>query len=362
MDLVTGGTGVVGSHLLFWLTEKGNGVRALKRASSDTGLVERLFLHYDPDNGQDRFRAIEWVDGDVLDIPSLEDALEGISGVYHAAAFVSFVPKEAPWIERINVQGTANLMNVCLDKGVERVVHVSSVATIGKHGPMPYTESRQWVMNKMETPYSISKHSAEREVHRAQEEGLSTVIANPGIVIGPGDWNRGSLSIFKKVHGGLRFYTEGCTGMVDARDVARGVQALMECDVEGDRFILIGGNHEFKELFKGIARELDVPAPALKASPWMGEVMWRLYWFAGLFNKKMPLITKQTARAAQQRLSFSNERARERLGLGFFSLDEAVRNASAFFRRECIGKSEASRKSSPFSPQKEKEERVHGVA
>ena len=231
MILVTGGTGLVGTHLLYDLVRSGKKVRALKRNSSDISSVKKVFSYYSSDVDE-LMKEIEWVNADLLDVYTLLDVMEGVTDVYHCAAMVSFEPKHIDEMLRVNIEGTANMVNAALEKGIRKFCHISSIATVGRseHGAVS-TEETFWKSSPDNSNYAISKYGAEREVWRAAEEGLNVVIVNPSLIIGAGNWQQSSSNMFSKAYKGIKFYTDGENGFVDVRDVASVAIKLMESKI-----------------------------------------------------------------------------------------------------------------------------------
>ncbi len=284
MILVTGGTGFIGSYILRMLVAQGNQVRALKRSSSPMFLVE------------DIADKIEWVEGDLLDIGSLEDAFEGVTHVYHAAAIISFNPREIELMKAINVEGTANIVNLCLDFNVKKLLHVSSVAAIGRSETDDrISEATKWKQSKLNSNYAKTKFKAECEVWRGIEEGLSAVIVNPSVVLGGGIWKNGSCQLFKRVEKGLNYYPVGVTGFVDVRDVAKASIQLMNSTVSSERFLLNGENLSFKDFISTTARFLKKPLPKTKVGKEVLGLLWRLEWLKSKITRSNPLLTRETA-------------------------------------------------------------------
>jgi dihydroflavonol-4-reductase len=334
MILLTGGTGLVGSHLLYELTLEGINVRALKRKGSRIDIVEKIFEWYNPENYKHQFNLIEWVDGDLSDIFSLRDALQGVKNVYHCAAVVSFVPSERPKMLKINIDGTANLVNACLLENVDKLCHCSSIAAVGRPDKGTWVdESLIWKTSRKNSYYSISKFGAEREVWRGSEEGMKVVIVNPSVIIGPGDPHRSSARLFTTVKDGLRFYSSGSTGFVDARDVAKAMKQLTESEIHDERYILNSENISYKKLFEIFARYARVKPPFFKAGRTLSEIAWRLEKIRSLVTGSNPLITKETARSANSRYEFSNEKIISELGLKFYTVEEAAENTAGFFEK-----------------------------
>jgi dihydroflavonol-4-reductase len=336
MLLITGGTGLVGSHLLYKLTTSGENVKALCRKTSNKENVLRIFSHYtrDPKKYFDR---IEWVEGDLLDYYSLVDALEGVSKVYHAAALVSFDSSNAYKLIKINTEGTANIVNACLEKKIEKLCHVSSIAAIGStSNGDPITENVQWDPSVNHSAYSYSKFHSEMEVWRGINEGLQTVIVNPSIIIGPGleKWREGFSALFTRVWRGMSFYSNGITGYVDVRDVADCMIRLMNSEIVSERFILNAENISFRELLNEIADNLGRKRPFIEAKPWMTQIVWRADWLRSklLFAKCM--ITKENADTANEKSIYSNEKIVEVLGFHFLPAKISIEDYSTLFLAE----------------------------
>lgn len=304
MILVTGATGLLGSKLLADLIAKGVKVRALTRSVSNRLRVlryhlEELGLNDDP---------VEWVEGDITNPVDVMEAVSGADYVFHCAGKVSFIPGERDSLRRINVQGTTNIVNACLAQGVSGLCHVSSTSALGRSANGFYDENSVWMHSPFNSRYAVSKYDAELEVWRGMEEGLSAVIVNPGIIIGPGDWEHDSSALFSKVASGLRYYTQGVNGFVSVQDVSRIMMRLMEDRVHGERFVLVGDNIPFKEVMEIIADELDVAKPHIAAGSWLSGMAWRLDSVWSMVAGKRPLITKETARSAQAHSRYANQK------------------------------------------------------
>lgn len=336
MIFVTGGTGLVGSHLLLSLLEKGEKVRALKRPTSNVGQVLKTFGWYTPDS-DDLFRRIEWVDGDILDIYSLEPLLEGVDTIYHCAAIVSFDPRERKNMIANNVTGTANLVNAAINKGVKRICHVSSVSALGKAGNGTLiTEETNWIPSRKNTGYSQSKFFSEAEIWRGVEEGLDAVIVNPSIIIGPGNWESGSPAIFRVVGKGLKFYTTGVTGYVDVRDVVSAMLLLMDEknfeSARNQRYLLNAENISFKDFFGQVANALNVPPPSILAGKLLLGLAWRFIALASLFSRKPAQITRETAASASSVTRFDGSKITRKFGFTYRSIADAIENTAKIYK------------------------------
>jgi len=325
MILVTGGTGLVGSHLLVELASQGIRVKALRRNTSDTSVVPKLFSHYDVNIQNLKF--IEWVEGDVEDYHRLKDLLEDVTTVYHCAAIVSFSGSDFRRMLAVNVQGTANIVDACVVAGVKQLCFVSSVAALGSPASNGMVdENTLWEKSKGKSGYAVSKFQSEMEVRRGIELGLNATIVNPTVVIGPGKWNSGSGLIFKTIKRGFPFYTTGVTGYVDARDVAQAMISAVEKKYWDKRFVVNGQNLSLQEVFSEIARAMGKKPPYIKITPWMSSIAWRFAAFASIFSRKNPALTRETARSGHIQTYYSSSLAEEKLGITFRKISDAIEN------------------------------------
>ena len=328
MIFVTGGTGLLGSHLLFELTKSATPVKAIFRNTSKLEVVKRVFQFYDQQNGLERYNSIQWVNCDVLDVVTLAEEMEDCTHVYHCAAIVSFHKRDFNAIMKVNREGTANIVNCALDLGIEKLCYVSSTAAIGNGNNDPIvTEETKWKQSPTTSGYSIAKYSAEKEVWRGIEEGLNAVIVNPCVIIGAGDWNESSMTMFRTIDKGLKFYTEGENAFVDARDIAEIMQKLMLSEIQNERFLCIGENAAFKTLFDKIALRLNKKQPTILVKPWLMGITWRLMALISLLPRIKSPITQETARSAFGKTVYSNEKIKKALDFKFRTLDEMVENA-----------------------------------
>jgi dihydroflavonol-4-reductase len=334
MILVTGGTGLVGSHLLFEITRNGDRVRALKRKSSNPEIVKKVFEYYTDDPYQALSR-IEWFDGDIANPVDVFEVLKGIRKVYHAAGFVSFDPADKSNILKINVNGTANMVNACLEKGIEKLCFVSSTSAIGQaeNGEM-LDEEVFWTSKGKQSTYATSKYRAEMEVWRGINEGLNAVIVNPSVIIGPGDWQRSSIHLFQEVYKGIRFYTNGITGYVDVRDVVKAMIILMNGEFSGERYIISSGNYTYKEILSMIADSLGKKPPDINATSFMVKTAYYVDWLRSIFTSGKRVITKDIVAGSKNRILFSNDKIRKAIGIEFIPVADSIRHTSNFFLRD----------------------------
>ena len=335
MILVTGGTGLVGTHLLFDLCKSGKQVRALKRRNSDVSNVKKVFSYY-TNNSAELLKNIEWVDADLLDVYSLIQAMEGITHVYHCAAMVSFEPKREAEIMEINVEGTANMVNAALEKGIKKFCHVSSIATVGRSEHSAFsTEETFWKSSPNHSNYAISKYAAEREVWRASEEGLDVVIVNPSIILGAGNWQKSSAAMFSQAYQGIKYYTNGVVGFIDVRDVAALMIVLMESEIKNNRFLLNSENVSYRHVFDLMHQEFGKPKSSIKVGKLMTGIAWRAEKIRCLLTGDAPLITKETTHSAHDINYFSNEKIKKAFpDLQFISIENSVKDACKLFLKE----------------------------
>lgn len=315
--LVTGGTGFLGSILIKQLIEAGYQVRATKR---ETSILPRLL---------EGLSGLEWITADVNDFFALADAFEGVTQVYHCAAVISYHAADRKRMMTVNVEGTAHVVTLSLERKA-RLLHVSSIAAVGrgKNGSET-TEADLWEYSRDQSGYAVAKYEAEMEVWRGIAEGLDAVIVNPALIIGPTagmEGNGSSGSIFAQLHGGLNFYTAGSVGLIDVEDVAKAMVLLMENKaIHGQRFLLSNENMSHRELLARCSAYLGRPAPKFKATGFMLGVAWRAAKVAALFNGKPPLLTRETAHAANLQLQFSNKKIIDATGITFKPIDDTLR-------------------------------------
>ena len=320
---VTGGTGFIGSYLLRYLVQQGHQhIKAIKRADSSMALVASI---------QDK---IEWVEGDILDVPFLEEVMEGVTHVYHCAAVVSFEAKAAAQMKQVNIEGTANMVNIALHHQIEKMIYISSVAALGTSKPKEWQDEKtKWKEDKNNSNYGKSKYRAEMEVWRGIMEGLNAAIICPSLVLGSGFWNSGTGNIFRLYSNGFPFYAAGIGGLVDVRDVAKAAIQLMKSTIQEERFIVSGENLSYKDLFTQIAIAAGVKPPAYPVNNLLTGIGWRLEWLKSSLTNIPPTITKESARSAANQTYYSNQKSREVLNLQYTPIAQTIRETVEQFKR-----------------------------
>ena len=334
MILVTGATGLVGAHLLYNLCKTEDKIRATKRERSDLHMVRKIFSYY-TEEVEELFAKIEWIEGDLLNITELEDAFVGVTKVYHCAAWVNFNPKYKHQMIDNNVTSTANIVNLCLAHKVSKLCHISSVAAIGRTENEPLiNENSPWVDGPENSNYAISKYNSELEVWRGIEEGLTAVIVNPSIILGPGAWKKGSSVLFHKIATGMPFYTTGTNGFVDVRDVAKVMVDLMESSINSERFILCSESIPFKQTFDYIADALGKKRAHIKVGDFLNALGWRVAKVISIITRKSPMLTKETAKAGNGISIYENGKIKKALNFEFIPVEQSCNDFSKMYLKD----------------------------
>jgi dihydroflavonol-4-reductase len=313
MILVTGANGLIGSFIIRQLLDEGLPVQALVRKNSDLSLLNDLLPH------------LTLVEGDIMDAPLLQKIFKNVDTVVHAAAIVSFVPREEDKMLQVNVNGTANVVDACLQAGVKKLCHISSVAALGrKKGVTEVDETAKWETSEHNSAYARTKYLAELEVWRGVAEGLQAVVLNPSVVLGPGDWNKSSVKLFKYIWNENLFYTGGSINWVDVRDVARAVSLVIQQPVAGERFVVNAGTLPYKDFFGKIANTWGRRIPPIQITPALAAIAWRVEKVKSLLTGKAPLVTRETASVSQKNYIFKNTKIKKDLGFNFTPIDVTI--------------------------------------
>jgi dihydroflavonol-4-reductase len=327
MVIVTGGTGLVGSHLLCKLSQSETKIFATYQTKSKINRVKQIFQFYHPKQWESLWTKVEWLKVDINNIPEIEELIQFEDEVYHCAALVSFHHKDFKKLIKINREGTSNMVNVSLAKGIKKMVYVSSTAAITGGDISTVDENSKWKKSGKTSAYSISKYSAEKEVWRGIEEGLNAVMVNPCVILGAGNWDESSLTILREVHKGLKFYPTGGNAIVDARDVVNVMHELMKGEIDSQRFLLIGSNQPFKNLFDTIALKMGKKKPSIMAKRNLLNTAKIILSIGAFFRGKRSPITKETVNSACDTVVYSSEKIKKQLDYSFFTLEETIDNA-----------------------------------
>ncbi len=336
MILVTGGTGLVGSHLLLNLLKSGNKVKAIHRENSDLETVKKVFSYYLPQEEADfLYGEILWQHASLNNIPALSEAFKNITRVYHCAALVSFNSRDNAALRKTNIEGTANVVNLCITHNIEKLCYISSIATMGLSiGEKFITEDFTWHPEKDHSDYAISKHGAEIEVWRASQEGVPVVILNPGVILGPGFWNKGAGQIFQKVHTGLNYHFPKITGFVGVKDVAELAVKTMDSPVENEQFIVVAQNLSFKEVLEEVAEAFGKKPPQKSLKPWMVYVGWLYQGISStLFGTKKHISCRDHKNLFEDSW-YSNEKIKSQFSYEFQTIKSVIEETTNFFKKE----------------------------
>jgi dihydroflavonol-4-reductase len=320
MIAVTGGNGLLGSFMIRKLISAGESFVALRRTGSNVSLLKDV---------ADR---IVWRDADIMDPVSLREALQGVTKVIHTAATVSFNPRLAHQVMDINVIGTRNVVNLCLDNGINRLVHVSSVAALGRQkGQQRIDENNKWIDTPFNNVYAKSKHLAELEVFRGLEEGLSSVIVNPSLILAGANWDVSSARLFKYAWDEKPFYMDGFVNYVDVKDVSEIIYSLLRDDVRGERYIASSGKISYKDLLTKMALQFGKKPPTIKLTKAVLNPAAVIEGFRSWLTGGEPLITRETARLAGSEFVFENTKIRNKLNFEFQPIDETLKRCCRYY-------------------------------
>jgi dihydroflavonol-4-reductase len=334
MIFITGGTGFLGSHLLHELALHEQPVRALYRNRSHLASVKRIFQYYqeDPIPLMDK---IEWVQGDILDYYSLMEYLKGMDQVYHCAGLVSLQDADKKRLMDVNVTGTTQVVNACLELNIPRLCHVSSISALGiAQEDEPIDENRLWSQGTSSSQYAISKFRGEMEVWRGIHEGLNAVIVNPSVIIGPGMWHGSGAGLYRQILKGLNYYPAGASGYVDVRDVAQAMIRLTNSEIRAERFIISAENKSHREIINRLAECMHRPLPHLPLTPFLIGALCNLEKLRSQITRKPVRISRSSMRSATAVYSFSNQKIREALSFNFLSVQESIEFSSRLFEDE----------------------------
>jgi nucleoside-diphosphate-sugar epimerase len=331
MILVTGGTGLVGAHLLYHLTLTNTRIRAIYRDEKSLEGVRKVFSFY-ASYDENQFSKIDWFQADITEVPAMIPAFEDIKKVYHCAAFISFHPKDYSEMRKVNIHGTAVVVNLSIAAKIDKICFVGSIASVGDalDGNL-ITEENEWNKDIDQSGYAITKFGGEMEIWRAGQEGIKMVIVNPGVILGSGFWQKGSGKLFSQMNKGFKYYTEGVTGFVGVKDVVKAMILLMNSEVNNERFILVSENKSFKEIFFCIADFLKKERPSKKIKPWKTAILWRFSWLISSITGKDPLLTKHTAKSAHSSSLYDSEKIKKRMDFEFEPIEKVIKQACKNF-------------------------------
>lgn len=332
MILVTGATGLVGGHLLWHLLQKHPRIAALRRPTSNLEPLRTIFSFYTP-NVDEYLQRIEWIFADVTDAASIENALDGISTIYHCAAVVSLGGKGNSMSDT-NIAGTRNMVDAAIRANISNFCFVSSIAACGYSSEgKKVDEDMEWIDSETRSAYSRSKYYSEQEVWKGIEKGLPAVIVNPGVILGISGANTGSSKLFVQMQKGLLFYTNGGSGYVDVRDVVQAMIALTEKKMTGERYILVGENCSNKDILQWMAKYFGTLKPILPIGRSLLLTVGAAAEVLGKWLGFSPLIDKGTARSATHREYYSSEKLKKTLSFEFTPIEKCISDVCEFMKK-----------------------------
>ena len=324
MILVTGGTGLVGAHLLYRLVLENKNVKAIYRTERKIENTKNVFATYTKDYIE-LFNKIEWAQADLIDVPALSEAFNGITHVYHCAAFVSFEPDKYQLLRKTNIEGTANIVNLSISNSITKLCYVSSIATLGNTlNNEIISEETNWNPEDDNSVYAITKYGAEMEVWRGTQEGLNSVVVNPGVILGAGIWHYGTGSLFKKASKGLKYYTAGTVGLVAIEDVISIMMKLMESTIINKRFVLVAENWTYKDFLQALAKSVGAKTPKKLAKSNLLSIGWRLDWLKHKLTGKRRQLTKHIAKSLKTKKHYNSDKIKTALNYKFKTVNETI--------------------------------------
>ncbi|PCE62713.1 NAD-dependent epimerase/dehydratase family protein [Sediminicola luteus] len=333
MILVTGGTGLVGAHLLYELAKTGQRIRATRRAQSNLAQVRKVFGYYTPEP-QTLFDTIEWVEAPLQDLPALDAALQGIDQVYHCAALISFDTKDRKPLLRTNVIGTANLVNLCIHHKVKKLCYVSSIAAIGSSlKGQPANEENEWNENDPNV-YAVSKYLGEMEIWRASQEGVPVVLVNPGVIIGPGFWHSGSGEIIVRGSKKQQFYPLGATGFVGVYDVVKSMIQLMDSPIKNQRYILVAENLSFQEVLGQLAKNFGHTPPSKGIPKWLFQIIGFFEGLVSWVSGRTRQLNKHGIRSLSEKETYDNSKLIAAVDFTYQPMDQVFGQSCGYYRKE----------------------------
>tara|TARA_B100000902_G_scaffold398907_1_gene467460 strand:+ start:323 stop:1333 length:1011 start_codon:yes stop_codon:yes gene_type:complete len=330
--IVTGGTGLVGAHLLYFLTKSGKSPIAIRRNNSNILNVRNIFSYYDTEY-ESLFSQITWKKCDILDIIKLEHIIQDVEYIYHCAALISFNNKDKDRMIEVNATGTANIIDLSLKYNIKKLCYVSSIATLGSNNNLPVNENCFWNWEN-QSGYSVSKYLAEMEVWRGFAEGLSGIIVNPSLIIGPGSWDSGIGTIIRKGQWGIPFYPEGSCGLIDVNDLVKTMIELMDSSITNERFIINAEHMSYKQIMSIVAKSFNKKSPYIKLnSTWMKVFIWIDIMINKIRRTKIELST-DAINYTNSKTILSNEKINKTISLNYKKITESIEQCIQIFKNK----------------------------
>lgn len=320
--LVTGGTGFIGSNLAVALIREGCHVRILRRPHSELRAIGDA--------------PVEHCTGDIRDYESLKGAMKGCDTVFHTAAMVSYWRREREEMYRVNIEGTRHVVDACLELGVQRLVHTSSIAAVGypEDGGVA-RETNQFNWERFDIGYRISKHKAEGEIHRGVRLGLNVVMVNPSVVIGPRDIKFHAGQLIRDIYWKrLFYYVDGGMNIAYVGDVVKGHILAARSGRRGDRYILGGENLTHRQIISTIADVVGGIRPFFKVPEWAVRSIAVAAEGIGSTLSRKPWVTRELLASSSLFNYFSSEKSERELGYSRTPFREAVQKTFSWYKQQ----------------------------
>ncbi len=331
MNFVTGATGLVGSHLVLRLVEEGMPVTALFRNEKGKSEVQNLFQFYGKEN---LFSQVEWVKGDVEDVDDMYELTEGIDILFHCAAIVSYHKKEASRMLEVNINGTKNIVNACIENDVKHLIHISSISALGDSKGEIIDEETPRNFNDYHSNYSKSKYLSEQEVWRGIQEGLNATILNPGVVFGPNACERSSGTMIARIDKGLPALPAGGSGIVSVLDVVEVMVRAAKQTPTNERYILCAENVRMSELFTKIANALNVKIGKNIAKKWQIILVYYMEALIELLTGKRASITREIIRNYDEVKRFDGSKATRVFGFQYRNTFGSIEDTIRYYKKK----------------------------
>jgi len=323
---ITGANGFLGVHIIHHLLKNGHTVRSIIRPSASLSEFEKVKSYYQLDESQ--YAKLSWYKCELYDMVGLQEAIVGADFVLHLAGKISYLKKDLADLLTINKDYTANVVDVAKDAGVRKLLYCSSIAAIAKSGKEDVVrESAEWDDELPHSNYGYTKQLGEIEVWRGIEEGLDAVIINPGIILGYGDWTKGSNNLFGNAQNSFPFYSNGITGWVGVEDVAQIAKELCLSGISGERYIVVSENKSYKEVADTMCAALGTKKPRVEIKGGLYKLAYAIVWlneFLGLGG----MLSTETVKASVAVNHFDNTKIKEALGFEFAGLQQVIEKAA----------------------------------
>ena len=328
---LTGGTGLLGTYFLIKAIDQGHSVSAIYRNEKSIELSKKIFALQGAQI-LEKFSQVKWIKVDLNNPLEIDEVILPQQIVVHCAGMVSFLPKDEKVMYECNFIATQNLVNVCIEKGVKKFIHISSVSTLCKEDTIK-DETSFMRPPKEAGFYGKSKYMAEMEVWRGMQEGLNAVVLSPSIILGVHNWEKGSSKMFDVASKGLLFFTDGKTGFIDVYDVVNAIFIVAEKDTQQKRYCLNAENIFYRDFFERLHRLFGKPIPKYRAGKFLTAIYWRFEWLKSKLTNTDPLITKESANTAHSIRIFSGERFAKEFNYQYIPIDQTIKNSAEKYRR-----------------------------